>query len=84
MSPILLAMAIAAGCSGAGEASAPTGTGGIMQKGPDIEEAVRKEYEGLKARNTREGLELFIARHPDHPLADEARREIERRYGNRE
>lgn len=60
----------------AGEA--PAGTGGIMAKPSDPEKAVQAEYENLKSKGTREALELFIARHPDHPLADRARDEIKR------
>ena len=52
-----------------------------MQKGPKAGEAIAAEYARLKARGTREALELFIARHPDDPLAEEAEREIEKRYG---
>ena len=41
----------------------------------DPELAVREEYE--LARKSAEALALFIARHADHPLAVEARRELE-------
>lgn len=58
----------------AGEA--PAGTGGIMARPSDPEKAVQAEYENLKSKGTREALELFIARHPDHPLTDRARAEI--------
>ena len=51
-----------------------------MQSGPDAEKAVTADYERLKARGTREGLELFIERHPDHPLAEKARKEIPTRF----
>ena len=60
----------------AGEA--PEGTGGIMARPSDPEKAVQAEYENLKAKGTREALELFIARHPDHPLADRARADLKR------
>ncbi len=58
----------------AGEA--PEGTGGIMARPSDPEKAVRAEYENLKSKGTREALELFIARHPEHPLADQARDDL--------
>jgi hypothetical protein len=58
----------------AGEA--PEGTGGIMARPSDPEKAVQAEYENLKSKGTREALELFIARHPDHRLADQAREDI--------
>ena len=60
----------------AGEA--PEGTGGIMARPSDPEKAVQAEYENLKSKGTREALELFIARHPEHPLADRAREDIKR------
>ena len=49
-----------------------------MAKPSDPEKAVQAEYENLKSKGTRDALELFIARHPKHPLADRAREEIER------
>ena len=74
----LLSGALPAAAAG----EAPEGTGGIMEKGPDAEKAVQADYDRLKARGTREGLELFIERHPDHPLAGKAREEIEALYGD--
>lgn len=50
----------------------------VMQKPGDPEKAIESEYEALKGRGTREALELFIARHPDHPLAVKAKEELER------
>ena len=44
----------------------------------DPEIAVREEYDLAKGRGTAEAFELFIARHPNHALAAEARRELER------
>jgi hypothetical protein len=44
----------------------------------DPELAVREEYDLAKGRGTAEAFELFIARHPDHALVAEARRELER------
>jgi len=58
----------------AGEA--PPGTGGVMARPSDPEKAVQAEYEHLKSKGTREALELFIARHPKHPLAARAREEL--------
>ena len=75
----LLMASLLSTVAAAGEA--PAGTGGIMQAGPDAEKAVQADYDRLKARGTREGLELFIERHPDHALADKARAEIETLYG---
>ncbi|MBB4186446.1 hypothetical protein GGE07_003105 [Sinorhizobium terangae] len=47
-----------------------------MQKPPDPEVAVRSEFERVKAKNTVEAYERFIRRHPDHALAEEARKAI--------
>ncbi|MCP8893446.1 hypothetical protein KYK29_00785 [Shinella daejeonensis] len=47
-----------------------------METPPDPEKAVAAEYERLRAKGTRAALELFIARHPSHPLANKAREEI--------
>ncbi len=52
----------------------------VMQKPGDPQKIIEAEYTRLKNRGTREGLELFIARHPDHPLAEKAREEIKRLY----
>lgn len=38
----------------------------------DGETAIREEYDALVAKNTKEAMELFIARHRDHALAIEA------------
>ncbi|WP_146165066.1 hypothetical protein [Mycoplana dimorpha] len=54
-----------------------------MQEGPYSDQAIAGEYARLKARGTREALELFIERHPHHPLAREARNEIEQCYGRK-
>lgn len=48
----------------------------VTRPPPDFEIAVKSEYERLKALGTREALELFIARHPDHPLAEKARDDL--------
>ena len=67
-----------------GTGNLPSGRDGViqvvMEKPSDPEKAIQSEYERLKNRGTREGLELFIARHPDHPLAERAREEIKRLY----
>jgi hypothetical protein len=39
--------------------------------------AVREEFDAAVAAGRREALELFIARHPADPLAEEARRRLE-------
>jgi len=54
----------------------PAQAGGMRPPG-DPNEAVEAEYRVLSARGTRAALELFIARHPDHPLAERARQALE-------
>lgn len=41
---------------------------------PDI--VVRGELDAARRAGTRAAYDLFIGRHPDHPLADVARREL--------
>ena len=48
---------------------------------PDI--AVKEEFDAARARATIEAWELFLARHGDHRLAAEARKELERLRQNR-
>ena len=38
--------------------------------------AVQEEYQLARQRGTAEALELFIARHPDSPLAAKARADL--------
>lgn len=40
--------------------------------------AVAEEYEAARRKGTREAFELFIARHADDPLAEQARSELRR------
>ena len=42
----------------------------------DPEVAVRSEFAVARRAGTRAAYDLFIARHPDHPLAATARREL--------
>jgi hypothetical protein len=44
----------------------------------DPEIAVEEEYQIARRRGTAEALKLFIARHPDGPLADKARTDLRR------
>jgi hypothetical protein len=39
---------------------------------------VAEEYQAARRTGTREALELFIARHGDAPLAEQARAELKR------
>ncbi len=54
----------------------------MMDTPPDPEKAVASEYAVLKNKGTIEAFELFIARHPDHPLADDARKNLKRLRGD--
>ena len=40
--------------------------------------AVAEEYQEAQRKGTKEGFELFIARHPDAPQAEHARTELKR------
>jgi hypothetical protein len=42
----------------------------------DPSAAVAEEYEAARRKGTREAFELFIARHGDDPLAEQARAEL--------
>ncbi|HEX2555471.1 MAG TPA: hypothetical protein VHL98_17370 [Microvirga sp.] len=46
-----------------------------MPRARDGDFAVREEFEAARRAGTREAYDLFIARHPDHPLARTAREE---------
>lgn len=58
-------------------ASADEAGGGAMAPVQDYEIAIRSEFAQFEADGTIEAYETFIARHPDHPLAEEAKRRIE-------
>jgi hypothetical protein len=65
-------------------ASDPTGPqrpppAGVMPPPRDPDIAVRDEFEHARAANSAAALELFIRRHADHSLAEEARRLLESR-----
>jgi hypothetical protein len=51
----------------------PDGRAGVMAPEPDYEAVIAREFQSMLRRGTREALLLFIARHPEHPLADRAR-----------
>jgi len=42
----------------------------------DPQLAVEEEYQLARQRGTAQALELFIARHPDNPLAEKARADL--------
>jgi hypothetical protein len=47
-----------------------------LPRDPDI--AVREEFEAARAQNTVGSWELFVARHGGHPLAVQAKQELEK------
>ncbi|BBO04171.1 MULTISPECIES: hypothetical protein [Bradyrhizobium] len=49
-----------------------------MPMARDPAAAVAEEYEAARRKGTREAFELFIARHGDAPLAEQARAELKR------
>ncbi|MGY8633283.1 hypothetical protein RAD15_12470 [Bradyrhizobium sp. 14AA] len=49
-----------------------------MPMARDPSAAVAEEYQAARRQGTREALELFIARHGDDPLAEQARAELKR------
>jgi hypothetical protein len=60
-------------------ADTPDNTTTIARPPRDGNIAVQEEYDAAIAKNSVEALELFIARHPDHPLAGEAKRLLAQR-----
>lgn len=51
---------------------------GEMRPARDGNIAIREELEAARKAGTPAAYDLFIARHPGHPLAEVARRERER------
>jgi hypothetical protein len=47
-----------------------------MPSARDPQLAVQEEYQLARQRGTAQALELFIARHPDSPLAEKARADL--------
>jgi hypothetical protein len=52
---------------------------GTVPPARDPKIAVEEEYRIALQRGTTQALELFIARHPDDPLAEKARADLRRR-----
>ncbi len=48
-----------------------------MAPPPDYEQVIKAEFDSLSARGTKEAMELFIERHPGHPMAEVARKRLE-------
>lgn len=67
------------GKASADESGKQGGTAGRAPSVPmarDPSAAVAEEYEAARRQGTREAFELFIARHGDDPLAEQARAEL--------
>lgn len=62
----------------AGARAFPAGGSPVASNAParDGDVAIRQEFEAAQAQATDAALRLFIRRHPDHPLAAKARREL--------
>lgn len=80
---VMLLGLLASGCVNDthADASAPPaearrlpGTGGIMAPPSDPDAAIRSEFAAIERKGTAQAYALFAQRHPDHALADEARR----------
>ncbi|AMA61467.1 hypothetical protein [Bradyrhizobium sp. CCGE-LA001] len=61
-----------------GKDSGKAGRAPSMPMARDPSVAVAEEYEAARRKGTREAFELFIARHGDAPLAEQARAELKR------
>ena len=79
VSASLLALALAgAACSTEEAVARRDSTPPGIQPARDGNIAIRQELESARNAGTVEAYDLFIARHPDHPLAEIARCERER------
>lgn len=83
--PIRLALATALASLPAlpafAQASEKTSRSGAAAPARDPDIAVQEEFDTARASGTVEAWELFIARHPEHPLATTARKELRRLTG---
>jgi hypothetical protein len=71
-------MAEKAKADDSGQESGEAGRAPSMPMARDPAVAVAEEYEAARRKGTREAFELFIARHGDDPLAEQARAELKR------
>lgn len=62
----------------AGKGAGSAGRASTMPMARDPSAAVAEEYEAARREGTREAFELFLARHGDDPLAEQARAELKR------
>lgn len=75
--PLLAGLALAGGdIAGAAMTRKPNPGRSTDQPRPrDGDVAIRQELDAARRAGTRAAYDLFLARHPDHPLAATARRE---------
>lgn len=71
-------MAQKANADASGGKSSTAGHAPSMPMARDPAAAVAEEYEAARRKGTRDAFELFIARHGDSPLAEQARAELKR------
>lgn len=71
-------MAQKANTNAGGSEGSKVGRAPSMPMARDPAAAVAEEYEAARREGTREAFELFIARHGDDPLAEQARAELQR------
>ena len=73
---ILLGLALGgATCAGAGDVKPPPGRSTDQPRPRDGDVAIQEELDAARRQRTVAAYDLFIARHPDHPLAAAARKE---------
>lgn len=83
--PLLTAVAVfaATACQNNSEAAPPamdtSGRSANTHRGGDV--AIREEFDAARRAASIGAWDLFLARHPEHPLAAEARGERERLAG---
>ncbi len=71
-------MASKANADDSGNGNAKAGRAPAMPMARDPSAAVAEEFEAARRTGTRQAFELFIARHGDDPLAEQARAELKR------
>lgn len=62
-------------CGGAAEVKPPPGRSTDQPRPRDGDVAIQEELDAARRQRTVAAYDLFIARHPDHPLAAAARKE---------
>lgn len=76
--PVLIALLACASLGGVAQASPPVAEQNDANWARDGNIAIMEELVAARKAGTVEAYDLFIARHPDHPLAETARAERQR------